>query len=79
MFFLSVTVSAKISRQLREKLRKKHVDINSVVRRALQEELDRREDEELRAKLDCLSFSHLGKKISRKDVVEAVRSSRDMR
>ncbi len=75
---LSVTVSAKIPKRLREKLREKHVDVSSVIRSALEKELDRREEEELKIRLDAISRSLSGK-ITPKDVARAVRTSRDER
>ena len=72
----TTTVSAKIPKKLRERLREKNVDVSSVVRNALEKELARREEEDLRQRLDALSKSLAGK-ISRSDVVKAVRSSRD--
>lgn len=75
---MSTTVSAKIPKHLREKLREKHVDISAVVRNALEKELDQREQDELKIKLDALSRS-LSNKITPKEVVKAVRSSRDER
>jgi len=75
---LSTTVSAKIPKQLRERLREKRVDISAVVRNALEEELDRREREELKVKLDAVHRSLSGK-VTTKDVVKAVRSSREER
>jgi antitoxin CcdA len=75
---MSATVSAKIPKHLRKKLEQKHVNISAVVRRALEEELDRREEEELKAELDTLNSSLAGK-LTREDIVKAVRSSRDER
>jgi len=59
-------------------LREKRVDISAVVRNALEEELDRREREELKVKLDAVHRSLSGK-VTTKDVVKAVRSSREER
>jgi antitoxin CcdA len=74
----TTTVSAKISKKLRERLREKDVNVSSVVRSALEKELARREEEDLKQRLDSLSKS-LTRKISKQDVVSAVRSSRDER
>ena len=41
-------VSARISRELYEKARRYGIDISEVIRRALEEEVRRREDAELR-------------------------------
>jgi len=74
----TTTVSAKIPKKLRERLREKNVDVSSVVRNALEKELARCEEEELKQRLDVVSKSLAGK-ISKSDVVKAVRSSRDER
>ena len=44
----STTVSAKVPSRLREKLRKYDVDVSATVRKALAEELSRREIDESR-------------------------------
>ena len=75
---MSATVSAKIPRHLREKLRQKEVDVSVVVRNVLEQEIIRLEREELKLKLDSLRKSLSGK-ISPRDVVKAVRSSHDER
>jgi len=75
---MSTTVSAKIPRALRERLREKGVNVSSVVRKALERELQILEEVEIKGKLDSLKTSLAGK-ISKNDVVKAVRSSRDER
>ena len=47
-----VTVSAKIKRDLYDKLKKHNVKISEVIKEALIEEADRREREEARKSLD---------------------------
>jgi post-segregation antitoxin (ccd killing protein) len=74
----STTISAKISSKLREKLRKYDVDVSATVRKALAEELSRREADELKMSLERVHAS-LSHKITAKDVVDAVRRSRDER
>jgi translation initiation factor IF-2 len=75
---MSTTVSAKIPRALRERLREKGVNVSSVVRKALEKELQMLEEAEIKGKLDSLKTSLVGK-VSKNDVVKAVRSSRDER
>jgi len=72
------TVSAKISEDLREKLRKYGVKVSYVIERALEEEVAGIEERELKAKLDKVS-SDLKGKVSEEDVVVAVRASREGR
>ena len=74
----SSTVSAKIPSKLREKLRKYDVNVSTTVRKTLAEELSRRETDELKTSLEKVR-STLGRKITRKNVVDAIRSSRDER
>ena len=71
-------MSAKIPRRLKEKLKEKNVNVSSVVRSALEKELDRREKEELKIKLDSVSKSLSGR-ITPKEVAKAVRATRDER
>jgi hypothetical protein len=75
---MSATVSAKIPRDLRERLRKRQVDISVVVRNALEKEVSHLEEEELSGKLETLK-KELSGKITTKDIVRAVRSSREER
>jgi hypothetical protein len=59
-------------------LRERQVNVSAVVREALEEEIHRLKKEELRIKLDRLKET-LSRKVSTKDIVKAVRSSRDER
>lgn len=69
-------VSAKIPKELREHARKYGINISSLVRSALEAEVARIEEKELRKRLDELSSS-LRNRLSMKDVVRAVRETRD--
>ncbi len=55
VLIMSVVVSVRIPRWLKEKLEKYGVNIAEVVRRSLLEELKRREEEEIMKQLDALS------------------------
>ena len=72
-----VTVSAKVDRKFYEKLKKYGVPISSVIKRALEEELRRREEEELRIILR--NMQGILRKIPREKLVQAVRLSREER
>ncbi len=74
----SATVSAKIPKALKELLARYGVRVSEVVRSALEEEVLKREEMELRDALRTLSRSLKGK-ISPRDVVTAVRSTREER
>lgn len=72
-----ITVSAKIRKELYRKLKKYGVPISQVIRKALEEEVARREEEEVRHALR--SAQKTLNKIPPKEIVAAVRSSRDER
>ena len=78
-----VTVSARIRRELYERLRRYNVCVSDVIRRALEEvrrreeELKRREEEELREGLRVAQG--ILRKIPSEELIEAVRSSREER
>jgi post-segregation antitoxin (ccd killing protein) len=70
-----VTISAKIPKSLREKLKKYGVRISDVVRCALEEEVLKREEEKLRETLDEIC-AKVGRKISEEDVVSTIRAAK---
>jgi post-segregation antitoxin (ccd killing protein) len=72
-----VTVSAKVKRDIYEKLKKYKIPISSVIRKALEDEVRRREEEEIREKLAEAQI--ILKKIPPEELVEAVRASRGER
>ena len=69
-------VSAKIPKELKERARKYGINVSGLVRSALEAEVARIEEKELRKRLDELSAS-LRSRLSMKDVVRAVRETRD--
>ena len=73
-----VTVSAKIPKDLREKLERHGVKVSEVVRRALEEEVRVLESRMLMKRLDEISDEIRGK-ISTEDVTKAVRAGREGR
>jgi antitoxin CcdA len=75
---MSVVISAKVPRQLKERARRAGIPISELVRRTLEVEVAKVEQEKLRNELDDVSRKLKGK-ISTEDVVKAVRSSRDKR
>ena len=72
-----VTVSAKVRRELWEKLRSYGVNISEVIRRSLEEEIRRREEEETRRLLG--EASKLLRKLDEEEIVESIRESREER
>ncbi len=73
-----VTVSAKIPKDLREKLKKHSVKVSEVVRRALEEEVRARESRMLLKKLDEVVVKVKGK-IGSEEITNAIRASREGR
>ena len=71
------TVSAKIPRELREKLRKLNINVSRFVREALEKEVKRREEVRLRER--ARETSLLLKKISPKEIVKLIRETREER
>jgi post-segregation antitoxin (ccd killing protein) len=72
-----VTVSAKVKRELYEKLKKYNISVSRVIRRALEEEIKRKEEEEIKRKLG--EAQAILKKIPPDEIVNSIRESREQR
>jgi len=72
-----VTVSARIRRELYEKLRRYGVVVSDVIRKALEEEVMKREDEEVMKALK--KAQEILAKIPPEEIVNVIRSSREER
>lgn len=72
-----VTVSAKVSRELYEKLKRFKVPVSRVIKRALEEEVRRREEEEVKEALS--KAQGVLRKIPAGEIVDTIRSSREER
>ncbi|MEM4029453.1 MAG: type II toxin-antitoxin system CcdA family antitoxin [Thermofilaceae archaeon] len=72
-----VTVSAKIDRELREKLRKYGIPVSRVIRRALEEEVRKAEEEEVRRALRRVG--EVLERIPPEELSALVRESREER
>jgi len=70
-----VTVSAKVPEELKKKLHELNVNTSLLVRKALEEEIKRREEEELKAL--AVKASRLLKKIPTTEITRAIRAARD--
>jgi post-segregation antitoxin (ccd killing protein) len=75
---MSSAISAKVPRKLKEKARRYGLKISEIVRKALEEEVKKVEEKKLSKDLEELSSSLKGR-ITKDDVVKAIRSSRDER
>ena len=74
---MSVTISAKIPRELKEKLRELNVNISQLIREALEKEVKRKEEERLR--ILAGKVGGLLKKIPEKEIVKLIRETREKR
>lgn len=72
-----VTVSAKIKKEFYQKLKKYRIPISKVIRKALEEEVQKREEEEIREAL--ARAQEILRKIPSTEIVQAVRTTRDER
>lgn len=73
----TTVISVRIRKELKKKARELGIDIREVLERALEEAIRRREEEELVKALEELK--NLFSRISEKEWVDAVRSSRHER
>jgi predicted transcriptional regulator len=71
---MSVTISVRVPRELKEELTKYGVEVSEVARRALQEEVERRRREELGEM--ARDLGEFLEKIPRGRVVEGIREDR---
>ena len=70
----TVTVSAKIPRELKEKLRKLKINVSRLIRETLEEEVRRREEGQLRDMAEQASLSL--RKIPSGEIVRLIREMR---
>ncbi len=73
----SVTVSTKIPKQLKEKMRQFNIKPSKILRKALEEEVKKREIQELEQEINRLKPTL--EKISLEDIVINIREDRDSR
>ena len=73
---MSEVVTAKVPKELREKARKYNIGISGLVRRALEAEVKRAEERELRQELRRVASSVRGK-FAGEELARAVRETRD--
>jgi len=72
-----VTVSTKIPKQLKEKIQKFKIKPSKILRKALEDEVKKREVEELKVEIDKLR--PILDKVSVEDIVKSIREDRDSR
>jgi antitoxin CcdA len=72
-----VTVSTKIPKQLKEKMRTLKIKPSRLLRKAIEDEIKRKETEQLREEIDKLK--PILEKVSIEDIVKSLREDRDSR
>mgnify|MGYP000480475699 FL=1 len=74
---MSVTITAKIPKELKEKIRRLNINASRVIREALEAEVRRREEERLKAL--AREVSRILNKIPKEEIVRTIREARDER
>jgi len=72
-----VTVSAKIPKQLKERMQRLKIKPSKILKKALEDEVKKREFEELKEEINRLK--PILEKISTEDAVKSIREDRDSR
>ncbi len=72
-----VTVSTKIPKQLKEKIQRLRIKPSKILRKALEDEVKKREMEELKEEISKLK--PVLEKVSMDDIVKSIREDRDSR
>jgi post-segregation antitoxin (ccd killing protein) len=73
----SVTVSTKIPRELKEKIKELRIKPSRLLRKALEDEIKRKEAEKLKEEIDKLKTTL--DKVSMEEIVKSIREDRDRR
>jgi len=73
----SITVSTKIPKQLKEKIDRIKIKPSRLLRKAIEDEIKRREVEEYKEEIDKLN--PILKKVNMEDIVKSIREDRDCR
>ena len=76
---MSEVITAKVPKELREKARKYGIEISGLMRKALEAEVAKAEVRELKEELRQVSASLKGRKITQREIVRAIRETRDER
>ena len=72
-----MTVSTKIPKQLKEKIQRFKIKPSKILRKALEDEVRKKEVEELKEKIDRLK--PILEKVNAEDIVKSIREDRDSR
>ena len=74
---MSSEITVRIDREDKKKIKKHGINVSEIVRKALQREISKREEENLQKAL--AGAGRILRKIPEKDIVRAMRESRDER
>jgi antitoxin CcdA len=74
----SVTISVKVPAELKEKVDKYRIKVSETLRQALEREVQRREDEDMKTMLGKISAQLKGR-LTAEEIVTAVRETREER
>jgi len=74
-----VTVSTKVKKELLEKAKEYGINVSEVLRKALEEEVRKREEDEARKAAKELAEALKASNITIEDVVKSIREDRDNR
>ncbi len=74
---MSSIITVRVDSETKRKIKKHRINVSETVRKALQNEISKREQENLQRALD--EAGRILRKIPEKDIVRAVRESRDKR
>ncbi len=71
------TISAKISKEMRQKLERFHIPISEVIRAALENEIRKNEEQQVASSLEHART--ILKKVPKEQIADIIRSDRDER
>lgn len=74
---MSEVLTVRVDKALKEKIRKYKINISKITRQALEEEIKKRERQELTGAI--IEMKTLLEKIPDEEIIKAVRDSRDQR
>ena len=74
---MSSIITVRVDSETKRKIKKHRINVSETVRKALQNEISKREQENLQRALD--EAGRILRKIPEKDIVRSVRESRDKR
>jgi antitoxin CcdA len=74
---MSSVITVRVDRETKKKIKKHGINVSDTVRKALEREITRREEEDLQRALD--EAGRILRKIPEKDIIRVIRESRDER